>query len=93
MNRPQLQDVAPAYQVLPALTAEYAQDSAQTEMKFYQFITYHESVQQHASANLYRCALVQLRSGLGAGHLGIMYPRPGESYVDADKRLREEAGI
>jgi hypothetical protein len=85
--------VQPAWEAIPGLAYEYGLDPAKTTLKFYQFIDYHESMKQSCTADLYRCALVQLRAGLGAETLGLMHPRVNESCPEAKKRLRLEVGL
>jgi hypothetical protein len=62
-------EVQLACDVIPLLANEWQRDSAGTVTKFQQFIIYHQSKQQRVTAMLYRCALVQLIHGYGAGHL------------------------
>lgn len=86
--------VQPAWVVIPSLAYEWMyQGPAPTMQKFHQFIDYHERVKQPCTADLYRCALVQLSAGLGVERLGVMHPHPGEGFPEAHRRLRLEAGL
>jgi hypothetical protein len=83
----------PAWQAIPLLANEWLVDPAATEEKVRQFIQYHEQMKQPTAADMYRCALVQLRHQMGVDSLGFMHVvREGESYEEVGRRLRREAG-
>jgi hypothetical protein len=87
-------DVQPAWQVIPALAYEWLADPPATEEKFRQFISYHMHAKHLLAADMYRCALVQLRNQMGVESIGFMHvAREGESYEEVGHRLRKEAGV
>jgi len=72
------------YEVLPALAAEWQQDSQATLVKFRQFIRYHLQQRQPYTASLYRAAAAQLIHGYGVHHInGLGFD---------ENRLKEEVG-